>query len=101
MAERALLLCLSDPHQLDQLTTRGLCHGVGGLLRTVQRVAEDAEAPTVFTDRLPELRERSLALPPPEEAGFLEGAAGAALAFQCAEPGAAPATDWDACLLLC
>ncbi len=63
MAERALLLCLSDPHQLDQLTTRGLCHGVGGLLRTVQRVAEDAEAPTVFTDRLPELRERSLALP--------------------------------------
>ncbi|WP_328869106.1 lanthionine synthetase C family protein [Streptomyces sp. NBC_00287] len=101
MAERALLYCLSDPHQLDQLTTRGLCHGIGGLLRTVQRVAEDAEIPTVFTDRLPELRERFLALAPPEDDGFLEGAAGAALAFQSPEPGSAPANDWDACLLLC
>ncbi|MFD5160532.1 hypothetical protein ACFWMJ_21075 [Streptomyces hawaiiensis] len=26
---------------------------------------------------------------------------GAALAFQSAEPGSGPATDWDACLLLC
>ncbi|MFF5476721.1 lanthionine synthetase C family protein [Streptomyces sp. NPDC012935] len=101
MAERALLYCLADPSQLDQLTTRGLCHGVGGLLRTVQRVAEDAETPTVFTDRLPELRERFLALSPPKDPSFLEGAAGAALAFQGAEPGPAPATEWDGCLLLC
>ncbi|MBB6421961.1 lanthionine synthetase C family protein [Streptomyces sp. AK010] len=101
MAERALLHCLADPPQLDQLITRGLCHGVGGLLRTVQRVAEDAETPTAFTDRVPELRERFLALSPPKEPGFLEGAAGAALAFQSAEPGSEPATDWDACLLLC
>ncbi|MFI1563874.1 lanthionine synthetase C family protein [Streptomyces sp. NPDC020490] len=100
MAERALLYCLADPRQLDQLANRGLCHGVGGLLRTVQRVAEDAETPTAFTDRLPELRQRFLALPPPEEAGFLEGAAGAALAFQSAEPGSGPVSDWDACLLL-
>ena len=101
MAERALLYCLSDPRQLDQLTNRGLCHGIGGLLRTVQRVTEDAETPTTFTNRLPDLRERFLHLGPPAEPGFLEGSAGAALAFQSAAPDSRPATDWDACLLLC
>ncbi|WP_217213100.1 hypothetical protein [Streptomyces sp. AC550_RSS872] len=100
MAERALLYCLTDPPQLDQLTTRGLCHGVGGLLCTVQRVAEDAETPTAFSDRLPELRERFLALSPPKEPGFLTGAAGAALAFQGTEPGSEIPTEWDGCLLL-
>ncbi|MGW4730533.1 lanthionine synthetase C family protein [Streptomyces shenzhenensis] len=100
MAERALLYCLDDPTQLDQLTNRGLCHGIGGLLRTVQRVAEDAEVPYVFTDRLPSLRQRFLAVDPPDEPGLLEGAAGAALALQSAEPGAEPVIDWDACLLL-
>ncbi|MFI1950271.1 lanthionine synthetase C family protein [Streptomyces xinghaiensis] len=101
MAERALLHCLTDPDQLDQLTDRGLCHGLGGLLRTVQRVAEDAETPTTFTDRLPALRERFLTLNPSKDPGFLQGTAGSALAFQSAEPGSGPATDWDACLLLC
>ncbi|MFF6786857.1 lanthionine synthetase LanC family protein [Streptomyces sp. NPDC012510] len=100
MAERALLYCLTDPHQLDQLTNRGLCHGVGGLLRTVQRVAEEAETPTAFTDRLPELRDRFLALRAPEGSGFLEGATGAALAFKSTEPDATTACDWDVCLLL-
>lgn len=100
MAERALLYCLNDPQQLDQLSTRGLCHGVGGVLRTVQRFAEDAEVPHAFTDRLPQLRQRFLAAAPPGETGFLEGEAGAVLAFQSAEPGAGPVTDWDACLLL-
>ncbi|MGK5530620.1 lanthionine synthetase C family protein [Streptomyces sp. URMC 129] len=101
MAEQALLACLSDPLQLDQLTNRGLCHGVGGLLRTVQRVAQDAEDPAAFKSHLPELRERLLALRPPEDDGLLEGTAGAALAFQSAEADSEPATDWDACLLLC
>ncbi|AXI78981.1 lanthionine synthetase C family protein [Peterkaempfera bronchialis] len=100
MAERALLDCLADPLQLNRLTDRGLCHGVGGLLRTVERVAEDAETPSVFTDRLHQLRQHSLTMGPPEETGFLEGAAGAALAFQCAEPDAGGVGDWDACLLL-
>ncbi|MEU1180680.1 lanthionine synthetase C family protein [Streptomyces sp. NPDC005820] len=100
MAERALLYCLDDLTQLDQLTNRGLCHGVGGLLRTVQRVAEDAENPYVFTDRLPALRQRFLAVDPPDESGFLVGAAGASLAFEGTEAGAEPVIDWDACLLL-
>ncbi|MEU0925770.1 lanthionine synthetase C family protein [Streptomyces malaysiensis] len=100
MAERALLYCLADPHQLNQLANRGLCHGVGGLIRIVQRVAQDAEEPSTFIDRLPQLNERLLRLGPSAETGFLEGAAGAVLAFQSAEAGTAPASDWDACLLL-
>ncbi|MFF9244607.1 lanthionine synthetase C family protein [Streptomyces sp. NPDC014776] len=100
MAERALLYCLADPRQLDQLHSRGLCHGIAGLIRTVQRVADDAETPGPFHNWLKEAHPRFLAAPPPRDPGFLEGAAGAALAFRSAEPGATSATDWDACLLL-
>ncbi|XUL89042.1 lanthionine synthetase C family protein [Streptomyces galilaeus] len=99
MAERALLSCLSDPLQLDHLTNRGLCHGVGGLSRVVQRVATDADEPHLFTDHLPQLTHRFLSVGPPTESGFLEGTAGADLAFQDAEAGT-PMGDWDACLLL-
>lgn len=100
MAERALLYCMADRLQLDQLTNRGLCHGVGGLMRTVQRVAQDAENPDLFTDHLPQFTEHFLSLGPPAETGLLEGTAGAALAFQSSEPDSTPASDWDACLLL-
>ncbi|WP_250854074.1 lanthionine synthetase C family protein [Streptomyces malaysiensis] len=99
MAERALLSCLADPHQLDQLTNPGLCHGLGGLIRVVQRVAQDAEEPSLFTDRLPQLSARLPSLDLPAEMGFLEGAAGAALASQSAAE-ANPLSDWEACLLL-
>ncbi|MGW3626523.1 lanthionine synthetase LanC family protein [Streptomyces sp. NPDC000880] len=100
MAEHALLYCLADPHQLGMLTGRGLCHGVGGLIRVVQRVAQDAEKPADFTNFLPQLSERFLVAGPPAEAGFLEGATGASLAFQDIEASAAQSSDWDACLLL-
>ncbi|MFE5125001.1 lanthionine synthetase C family protein [Streptomyces sp. NPDC056669] len=100
MAERALLYCLADPHQLNQLTNRGLCHGVGGLIRIVQRVAQDAEEPSTFIDRLPQLNERFLSLGPSAETGFLEGAAGAVLSFQSADAAETLVGDWDACLLL-
>lgn len=100
MAERALLSCLADTYQLDQLASRGLCHGFGGLLRTVQRVAQDADDPAAFTDQLAPLSTRFLAEPPSPNNGFLEGTAGAALAFHSAEPGSGPTRHWDACLLL-
>lgn len=99
-SEHALLDCLTDPHQLDQLTGRGLCHGLGALIRTVQRVAHEADDPTAFTSHLPQLKNRFLASAPPKETGFLEGAAGAALAFQDNESTARPLGDWDTCLLL-
>lgn len=102
MAERALLLCLSDPRQLDQAAGRGLCHGFGGILRTVQRVAEDAENPAVFTERLNLIRSQFLTAEAPETNGFLDGKAGAALAFQDAgdSDDATPHGQWDTCLLL-
>ncbi|WP_308407618.1 lanthionine synthetase LanC family protein [Streptomyces olivochromogenes] len=99
-AERALLYCLADSRQLDLLTNRGLCHGVGGLIRTVQRVAQDAETSLPFNIWLLSACERFLSAPAPEQPDFLEGTAGATLAFRSAEPDAACATHWDACLLL-
>ncbi|UQA95713.1 lanthionine synthetase C family protein [Streptomyces halobius] len=98
MAERALLHCLSDPHQLDQIADRGLCHGFGGLLRTVQRVAEDADVPALFTNRLGRITDRFLTAEAPEKTGFLVGKTGAALALLDAET--QPQGQWDVCLLL-
>ncbi|EKX65187.1 glycoside hydrolase family protein [Streptomyces ipomoeae] len=100
MAERALLYCLADPAQLDQLTNRGLCHGIAGLLRVVQRVTQDADEPRAFIGYLPQLSERFLAAEPPVEIGFLDGAVGSTLAFQDIQEGILPTSDWDACLLL-
>ncbi|WP_062641207.1 lanthionine synthetase C family protein [Streptomyces maremycinicus] len=100
MAERALLHCLSDPAQLDKVADRGLCHGFGGLLRTVQRVAQEAEAPAIFGDRIRLITSRVLTADAPEETGFLTGKAGASLAFQDAESGTTPQGQWDGCLLL-
>ncbi|MGX2994903.1 lanthionine synthetase C family protein [Streptomyces sp. JNUCC 64] len=104
MAERALLRCLADPHQLDLVADRGLCHGFGGILRTAQRVAADADDPLGFTDLLDLVSERFLTAAAPAETGFLVGRAGASLAFRDAEPGtgpdAGPQGQWDACLLL-
>jgi hypothetical protein len=102
MAERALLHCVADTDRLGLLDNRGLCHGLGGVLRTVQRVAEDAERPAQFTASASLIARRFLSAEAPTESGFLEGAAGAALAFQDADPAdaTAPRGQWDACLLL-
>lgn len=100
MAERALLHGLSDPTLLDEVADRGLCHGFGGLLRTTQRVAQDADAPTSFDDRIRLITSRVLTVDSSEATGFLTGKAGASLAFQDAEAGTAPQGQWDACLLL-
>ncbi len=102
MAERALLDCLADPDQLDQVADRGLCHGFAGIVRAAQRVAEDAANPPAFADRIGALLQRASAAGRLAETGFLEGEAGAALTFLDAEPGgvAAPGGWWDACLLL-
>jgi hypothetical protein len=102
MAERALLHCITDPAQLDRIDNRGLCHGFGGILRTVQRVTEDAETPAAFTARISLLAGRFLTATAPDGTGLLEGKTGASLAFQDTEPDGAPAPQgqWDACLLL-
>ncbi|MFE2293721.1 lanthionine synthetase C family protein [Streptomyces sp. NPDC059452] len=100
MAERSLACCLTDARRLDMLADRGLCHGVGGLLRTVQRVAADANRPGEYDLGFESLTQRFILAAVPEDEGFLVGRAGAALAFQDAEGAATPKGQWDACLLL-
>ncbi|MEV7415373.1 lanthionine synthetase C family protein [Streptomyces sp. NPDC089919] len=100
MAEHALMHSLADRQQIDLLADRGLCHGFGGALRTVQRVAEDAESPDGYRHQFAFLIGRFTLAPAAEENGLLVGKAGAVLAFQDAEVDAAPQGQWDACLLL-
>ncbi|MFG2912256.1 lanthionine synthetase C family protein [Kitasatospora sp. NPDC048298] len=100
IAENALLRCLTDPAQLDRITDAGLCHGAAGLLHTVHRAAHDATHPDQFTAHLPALRALLDARLPSREARFLDGSAGVRLALHAADRGGAPATGWDACMLL-
>jgi hypothetical protein len=67
-------------------------------LRVVRRLAQDADEPHAFTDRLPLLSERSLTAAPPEETGFPEGTAEAMLVFQNTAAGKAPAGQSLGCL---
>ncbi|WP_327074429.1 lanthionine synthetase C family protein [Kitasatospora purpeofusca] len=99
-AETALLRCITDPAQLEQIGDAGLCHGAAGLLHTVHRVAQDADRPDQFTAQLPDLRALVRAQAPARQPGFLDGTAGTALALHATDQGGTPATGWDACLLL-
>jgi hypothetical protein len=99
--EQALLLCLRDPAQLAQLTDAGLCHGAAGLHITAWRAAQDALTPAIGTE-LPGLATLllDLAAAHPSGPGFLNGTAGTALALHMAASGTAPASGWDACMLI-
>lgn len=103
------------------VTDHSLCHGWAGILRIVQRMAADTGDP-VLGAALPELTERLLAGFDPDapfgyrytirnfplgadRPGYLEGAAGIALALHAVARGERPATDatdtaWDAALLI-
>ncbi|MGW3634340.1 lanthionine synthetase C family protein [Streptomyces sp. NPDC005122] len=99
------------------LANTGLCHGWAGLLRIAQLMARDA-ATDAFDDRLDAVADAILrrfrpdtpfgfALDAPDEvhlardrAGFLEGAAGTALALHAHLRRADPATGWDTALLI-
>jgi hypothetical protein len=99
--EQALVLCLRDPAQLAQLTDAGLCHGAAGLYMTSWRAARDALTPAIAAE-LPGLATllRGLAAAHAGGPGFLNGTAGTALALHVAASSAAPASGWDACLLI-
>ncbi|KUO15575.1 lanthionine synthetase C family protein [Streptomyces dysideae] len=93
-----------------------LCHGWAGLLQIVLRMAHDSAGSGyhALADRLavrvvdgfdPEapfgFRYRhSLAARPLDRPGFLEGAAGIALALHTYATGTVPATSWDSALLV-
>lgn len=103
-AVETLIGCLTDEHQLAQLTGAGLCHGWAGLLLTAQRAAADtstgelsAALHAAETHRHRYLRGNS----EPTAAGFLDGAAGVTLAqaaLKITSDSALP--DWDRCLLI-
>jgi len=100
-AEQALAGCLTDPAQMKQVTSAGLCHGVAGIYQTAWRAAPDALTPAI-REQLPRLagllRSRSAEIAVP---GLLDGAAGLALAQRtAATPSRTPLSGWDACLLI-
>ncbi|MGZ3103454.1 lanthionine synthetase C family protein [Streptomyces sp. H72] len=114
-AENTLVAALTDPAQLRATTDNGLCHGFAGLAHIAARAADDAHPSTAGRLRavVPALL---AAVHPPDTdpvhaattpiqdqqsgPGFLDGAAGIALAFLASTTAAPPRSAWDACLLV-
>jgi hypothetical protein len=100
-AENALAGCIADEKQLSQLGDTSFCHGWAGLVQTTQRAAADAGPDSELAALLPQLHTRFEqhlhGQRSPSCDGMLEGAAGIALTRHTT---AAPASRWDACLLI-
>jgi Lanthionine synthetase C-like protein len=114
-AENTLVAALTDPAQLKATTDNGLCHGFAGLAHVAARTADDARplAAGQLRSAIPALL---AAVCPPgtdpvttaqavvrdQEAGpgFLDGAAGIALALLAPATDGPPISTWDACLLV-
>ncbi|MFF6955609.1 lanthionine synthetase LanC family protein [Streptomyces sp. NPDC008317] len=114
-AENALVAALTDSAQLKATTDNGLCHGYAGLAHIAARTAADAHPPTAGQLRtaIPGLLAAvcppgkdpatvAKALVQDEKAGpgFLDGAAGIALALLSPATTSASVSAWDSCLLL-
>ncbi|RSN56606.1 lanthionine synthetase C family protein [Actinomadura sp. WAC 06369] len=110
MAERALAGAFTDSEQRAAIIDSSLCHGHAGLLQIASRCAADARTlmvrhmtpllHAVVRDPDPERVAAELLQPPHGCFGFLEGAAGVALALHSAASGSPPASGWDSCLLI-
>lgn len=101
-AEDALENCLNDARQTDLITDAGLCHGWAGIYQTTWRAARDALTPrlaAIMPDLAAALTCRAQG-DGDDGSGFLDGAAGTALALSTATQDAAPASGWDTCLLI-
>ncbi len=93
---------MSDPAQLAKVTDAGLCHGWAGIYQTARRAAADA-LDHRLRELLPTLGDALLdhaRLNPASAPGFLNGAAGTALALSTLAAQQPPSTGWDACLLI-
>ncbi|MET9439398.1 lanthionine synthetase C family protein [Streptomyces sp. NPDC006610] len=100
--EDAMVQCLTDPRQLARLTDGSLCHGWAGVYQTTWRAAHDSAALTLraVLPRLAEGLRRCTSAPAIGDPRLLLGDAGAGLALITAARDAAPASGWDACLLI-
>ena len=101
-AEHALAACLSDPSQLRQITSPGLCHGWAGVYQTAFRAACDELTPQIRSHlpHLARLLTRHALAAQDHGSGLLEGAAGAALVLHTAARATPPISAWDTCLML-
>ncbi|MFF8989468.1 lanthionine synthetase C family protein [Streptomyces sp. NPDC014983] len=113
-AEKALVAALTAPEQMKATTDNGLCHGFAGLAHVATRTADDAHPSTAEKLRAaiptllaavmppgadPELTATALIQDEKGGPGFLDGAAGIALALLASSTATPPRTAWDACLL--
>jgi hypothetical protein len=110
-AEKALVAALTDPAQLAATTDNGLCHGFAGLAHVAARAADDAHPSTgtQLREALPALLNAicpsatdpfDVTVTNEAGPGFLDGAAGIALAVLAPATATPPHTRWDACLLI-
>ncbi|MGX9886578.1 lanthionine synthetase C family protein [Streptomyces sp. NPDC002276] len=114
-AENALVAALTNPDQLRATTDNGLCHGFAGLAHIAARTADDAHPSTVGRLRAAIPALLTVVHPPGTDPayaaatliqdeergpGFLDGAAGIALAVLAPGTAAPPRSAWDACLLI-
>lgn len=100
-AETAMLTALRTADYRALEPDIGLCHGLAGMLQVAWRMAADADTPQLATE-LPLLAARLVArlAGPITNPELMDGAAGAALALHTQGTGTAPASRWDAFLLL-
>ena len=95
----ALVACITDDTQLDQLGDDTLCHGWAGLVHTARRMLADTEPGSGAAEAVARLEHRwhnrrtHTAPKLSDPCGMLEGGAGVALTDLPA------GTGWDACLL--
>lgn len=114
-AENAIVSALTDRAQLKATTDNGLCHGFSGLAHIAARIADDARPSTAGrvraaipplltaacpTDTLPKDTARSVIQDEEAGPGFLNGAAGMALALLAPATSTPPQSAWDTCLLI-
>jgi hypothetical protein len=108
-AEQALLVAVTDPAQLGQLSDVSLCHGWAGTALSTWCAAQDStdtdlaaslhQAATALTDSLTDAARPLSARPrPTDPIGLIQGAAGAALALHSLT--ANQVDGWARCLLL-
>ncbi len=101
--EDALHRALSDPAQLANVTDAGLCHGWAGIYQTAspRRRRRPRRTPSRAAARARETpSSNTRSFDPAAAPGFLNGAAGTALALSTLATQQPPTTGWDACLLI-
>ncbi|QNP74965.1 lanthionine synthetase [Streptomyces roseirectus] len=114
-AENALVGALTDTAQLKATTDHGLCYGTAGLAHIASRMSDGAHPSTAGQLRalVPALHANvcpagtdpanfasALLHAPDAGPGFLNGAAGIALALHSPATAQTPRSAWDACLLI-